>query len=344
MKRTRNLAYAKIFFPMCLITLFFLKVNAQSDSAFQPKPFGKLVDVGGWKLHLYEMGKKNNGPSVILEPGIGDFSFDWAFVQRGVAKFARVYSYDRAGYAWSEMGPKPHTILQNVYNLHTLLKKANVPQPYLLVGASYGAMVVRQFAQQYPQEVAGIILVDGGYEDSPMFINGKKLQPSVDAKGVAIPPVKTIASKSDNELTRETQKFIKDILAQQGLPNSQIDSPYTRLPLTLQKIRLWAVAQFNYYAVNDNDYYIEEAALLLNERKKHPYMFKEKPLIVLTQGITNDTDRINKQKEFLILSRNSKQIVDKKSGHSIQLEDPDLVADQIKILIEVTKGQKKLSE
>jgi hypothetical protein len=73
-------------------------------------------------------------------------------------------------------------------------------------------------------------------------------------------------------------------------------------------------------------------------------MFNEKPLIVLTQGITNDTDRINKQKEFLILSRNSKQIIDKKSGHSIQLEDPDLVVDQIKMLIEVTKGQKKLSE
>lgn len=139
-----------------------------------------------------------------------------------------------------------------------------------------------------------------------MFINGKKLQPSVDAKGVPLPTVKTIASKSDNELTPETQKFIKDILAQQGLPNSQIDSPYNRLPLTLQKIRLWAVAQLNYYAVNDNDYYIEEAALLLNERKKHPYMFNEKPLIVLTQGVTNDTDRINKQKEFLILSRNSK--------------------------------------
>lgn len=154
MKRTRNLAYVKIFFSICLITLFFLKVNAQTDPALQPKPLGKLVDVGGWKLHLYEMGNKKNGASVILEPGIGDFSFDWTLVQRGVAKFARVYSYDRSGYAWSEMGPKPHTIHQNVYNLHALLIKATVPQPYLLVGASYGAMVVRLFAQQYPEEVA----------------------------------------------------------------------------------------------------------------------------------------------------------------------------------------------
>ncbi|MGZ3763112.1 MAG: alpha/beta hydrolase [Mucilaginibacter sp.] len=340
MKRTSNLAYAKIFPPLCLIALFFLNVNAQTDTAFQPKPLGKLVDLGGWKMHLYGTGDKKTGPSIILESGIGDFSFDWSLVQGAVAKFARVYSYDRAGYAWSEMGPKPHTIQQNVYNLHTLLKKANVPRPYLLVGASYGALVVRLFAQQYPDEVAGIILVDGGYEDSPMFINGKKLQPSVDAKGVAIPAAKTLATKTDNELTPETQKFIKDILAQQGLPNSQIDSPYTKLPLAIQKLRLWAVAQINYYAVNDNDYYIEEAALLLNERKKHPYMFNEKPLIVLTQGITNDTDRINKQKEFLMLSHNSKQIVDKKSGHSIQLEDPDLVVDEIRKLTEVITEHK----
>jgi len=320
-----------------------LSVSAQSDKTFKYPPLGKLIDVGGWKLNLNGQGADKKGPSIILEAGVGDFSFDWSLLQPEVAKFAHVYSYDRAGYAWSDMGPKLHTMHQDVYNLHTLLQKSNAPKPYILVGASYGAFLVRLFAQEYPNEVAGIILVDGGYEDYPMFINGKKLQPSIDAKGISIPPVKTIARDTDNVLKPETKKFIQDILSQQGFPPTQLDSPYLKLPSDIQKIRLWALGQINYYAVNDNDYYIEEAALLLNARNKHPYMFNEIPLIILTQGISNDTDRINKQKELLSLSHNSKQIVDLKSGHHMQLEDPDLLVTIIKEVFDATKELKNLA-
>ncbi len=321
-----------------------LSVGAQSDSIFNYPPLGRLVDIGGWKLHINEQGKDNKGPSVILEAGVGDFSFDWSLLQPKIAQFARVYSYDRAGYAWSEMGPKLHTMHQDVYNLHALLQKSNAPKPYLLVGASYGAFLVRLFAQEYPDEVAGIILADGGYEDYPMFINGKKLQPSIDAKGISIPPVKTIARDTDNILKPATKKFIQDLLIQQGFPPTQLDSPYLNLPSNIQQIRLWALGQINYYAVNDNDYYIEEAAQLLNTRKEHPYMFNNKPLIILTQGISNDTDRINKQRELLSLSHNSKQIVDPKSGHHMQLEDPDLMLTVIKEAMLAIQEHKHLSQ
>jgi pimeloyl-ACP methyl ester carboxylesterase len=190
-----------LVFPLVLWTIIASTASAQTDTTIRFKPLGKLVDLGGWHLHLYGEGTDKKGPIVILEAGVGDFSFDWSLVQPEVAKFARVYSYDRAGYAWSEMGPKPHTMHQDVYNLHTLLQKANVPAPYILVGASHGALLVRIFAELYPEEVAGIVLVDGGYEDYQMFINGKTLQPSIDAKGIPIPQVKTFALSSDNELT-----------------------------------------------------------------------------------------------------------------------------------------------
>lgn len=321
----------------------FSTVIAQSDTSFQYSPLGKLIDIGGWKLHLLGEGTDKKGPAIILEAGIGDFSFDWSLVQPEVAKFAPVYSYDRAGSAWSDMGPKPHTMHQDVYNFHTLLKKANIQSPYILVGASHGALLVRLFAQEYPNEVAGLVLVDGGYEDNTMFINGQKLKPSVDAKGVPIPPVKTMATDSDNVLKPEAQKFLKEILTQRGFPHIQLDSPYQRLPLHIQEIRLWAIKQLNYYAVNDNDYYIEEAALLFNERKRHLYQLNEKPLLILTQGITNDTSRINKNKELLTLSHNSKQIVDKKSGHHIQLEDPDLLVTAIKQVFDAINKHTKLN-
>lgn len=332
------------FLLLTVCSVIPLSLIAQTDTIPKYPPLGKLVDIGGWKLDVVQQGTDKKGPSVILESGVGDFSFDWNLVQSKVAKFARVYSYDRAGYAWSNMGPKPHTIHQEVYNLHVLLEKVNAPKPYLLVGASYGALLIRMYAQEYPSEVAGIILVDGGYEDYPMFINGQRLQPSIDAKGISIPPVSTSATDTDNILKPETKQFIQDILTQQGLPPTQLDSPYIRLPLDIQKIRLWALGQINYYAVNDNNYYIEEAAQLLKERKDHPYMFDKKPLIILTQGITNDTDRINKQKGLLTLSHNSIQIVDKKSGHHMQLEDPDFVANSIRQELDAIKTHRPLKD
>lgn len=317
-------------------------LKAQSDTSFRFQPLGKLVDVGGWKLHIISQGAVQKGPAVILEAGIGDFSFDWSLVQPQVAKFAPVYSYDRAGSAWSEMGPKPHTMHQDVYNLHALLKKANISGPYILVGASHGGLLVRLFAIEFPSEVTGMVLVDGGYEDNTMFINGKKVKPSTDAKGIPIPAVKIVARDSDNVLKPEAQKFLKNILTQRGFPHTLLDTPYKRLPLHIQQIRLWAIQQLTYFAVNDNDYYIEEAALLFSERKRHPYTLNEKPLIILTQGITNDTGRINRNKELLTLSHNSKQIVDTKSGHHIQLEDPDLVVAAIRQVFDAVNNHTKL--
>jgi pimeloyl-ACP methyl ester carboxylesterase len=84
----------------------------------------KLVDLGGWRLHLQCVGA--GGPAVVFVSGAGDFSFDWSLVQPEVARFARACAYDRAGDAWSDPGPIPRTMKQEVYELHTLLHKAGV--------------------------------------------------------------------------------------------------------------------------------------------------------------------------------------------------------------------------
>jgi pimeloyl-ACP methyl ester carboxylesterase len=77
-------------------------------------PPGKLVDVGGWRLHLNCTGEnKPNTPTVVLESGFLGFSFDWSLVQPAVARFTRVCSYDRAGHAWSDPGPRPRTMRQS---------------------------------------------------------------------------------------------------------------------------------------------------------------------------------------------------------------------------------------
>jgi len=136
-----------------------------SETPPYPPP-GQLVDVGGWRLHLHCSGEaRPSQPTVILEAGIGDFSVEWSLVQPKAAAFARVCSYDRAGDGWSELGPHPRTLRQVVYELHTLLGKAGVRRPYVLVGHSYGAWPVRLFASTYRAEVAGMVLVEGGFDN-----------------------------------------------------------------------------------------------------------------------------------------------------------------------------------
>src|SRR5580765_7019136 len=118
---------------------------AQAGPPPVPAP-GRMIDIGGWRLHLYCVGEaRPSQPTVILEAGIGDFSVEWSLVQPKVAAFARVCSYDRADEGWSDYGPHPRTMHQIVYELHTLLDKAGVPPPYVLVGHSYGGWLVRLY-------------------------------------------------------------------------------------------------------------------------------------------------------------------------------------------------------
>ena len=149
------------------------------------------------------------------------------------------------------MGPRPFTMHQAVYNLHTLLQKAGVSLPYIMVGASHGSLLVRLFAQQYPNEVVGMVLVDAGYENGIHYINGKKLRPATEATGKAIPAVKTMATAADNQLARIPQavKAIGEALNKMGFPCTKVEPPVDRLPDSIQKLRLWALSQITRAAV-----------------------------------------------------------------------------------------------
>jgi pimeloyl-ACP methyl ester carboxylesterase len=138
-------------------------INAPATvSAEIPKPAGKMVDLGGHRLHVNCSGQGN--PTVVVENGLGDFSFDWVLVQKRVSEFTRICTYDRAGHAWSDPGPKPRTFAQINLELRDALAKLGEKRPYVLVGHSYGGPVVRNFAMTYPKDVAGMVQVDAAFE------------------------------------------------------------------------------------------------------------------------------------------------------------------------------------
>lgn len=136
---------------------------AQARLRRQTPPPGRLVEVGGRRLHLVTRGER--GPSVVALAGQGDFSVSWLGWQAALADHARVSVYDRAGLGWSDPGPTDATLADAVDDLRQLLARAGVAGPHLLVGHSYGGMLARLYAHRYPAEVAGLVLVDATHED-----------------------------------------------------------------------------------------------------------------------------------------------------------------------------------
>jgi pimeloyl-ACP methyl ester carboxylesterase len=111
------------------------------------------------------MGEQHTGPTVVLEAGLDSFSTNWYWVQTDLASSLRVVAHDRAGLGWSEPGPGPHDARQSATELHVALQRAGLSGPYLLAGHSYGGLVSRAFADLYPDEIAGLALVDASHPD-----------------------------------------------------------------------------------------------------------------------------------------------------------------------------------
>jgi len=137
-------------------------VETRRELAATPPP-GRLVDIGGRRLHIWCSG--SGVPAVILETGLGGTTAGWGFVQPEIAKFTQVCSYDRAGMGYSDSGPSPRTSRQIARELAVLLERSRLTAPVILVGASIGGLNVRLYASEYAQRVAGLVLVDASHED-----------------------------------------------------------------------------------------------------------------------------------------------------------------------------------
>jgi len=329
---------------LSLLVLFFCQCACINIIVAQTEfhPTGRLVDAGGHKLHINVIGK--GSPTVIFENGSGDFSFIWSLVQPDVSKITRTVSYDRAGYAWSEPGPTPRTAHQISAELHTALINAGINPPYILVGQSFGGFLVRNFARYYPNEVAGMVLVEALNENSRILIGGKPMRIREWASG-RVPPDPQL--KFRNNITTGNVSVPLD---------TTMEFPLTNLPDSIKKLQVWAQSQPVYRAASDSEmnWSPEDVENLYENRGKAGYTLGNIPLIVLTRGSGGfegrqdsaelENERLAMQEELAGLSSNSKHIVDKNSGHNIHLEDPKIVISAIEEVIQAVRTKRPLKK
>lgn len=137
---------------------------AEANEARAYPPPGERIDIGGYRLHLACKGE--GSPTVILDASFPGQVSNWVWVQPEIAKTTRVCAYDRAGHGWSDPGPAPRDAVTQARELHTLLEKGGVEGPLVLVGHSLGAVTARAFANEYPDQVAGMVLIEGSHPDA----------------------------------------------------------------------------------------------------------------------------------------------------------------------------------
>ncbi len=321
--------------------LIAVAVCAQTVS---PPPFpapGRLIDLGGWRLHLNCSGQANSSrATVILEAGAGDFSVDWSLVQPLVAPFTRVCSYDRAGAGWSDLGPRPRTMRQQVRELHALLEKAGERPPFVLVGHSYGGWLARLFTETYRADVSGVVLVESGAEDPLRVIDRKVTHASELAKGEPLPPVKTSDPLRESEIPPRIVSLIQASI--RGMAGHFNDPPRDKLPPEARRMREWSLSQIKHAASNDNPFEADELVAMLAERKKKRNVLGDLPLIVISRGLLDEEGPQAVQREeahrkdqaaLVTFSSAGEQIVAAKSGHHVPLDEPGVVVSAIRNVV-----------
>jgi pimeloyl-ACP methyl ester carboxylesterase len=154
---------------LAVLISFFLILASQARAGLKQKypPIGELIDIGGYRLHMHTEGEGTT--TVIFDAGASGIGLSWELVRPSIAKVTRVVTYDRAGLGWSDTSPYPRDAITMALELHTMLTNANIKAPYILVGHSLGGVVARNFAAKYPNEVAGLVMVDSAHEQQMKY-------------------------------------------------------------------------------------------------------------------------------------------------------------------------------
>ncbi|HEU5336413.1 MAG TPA: alpha/beta hydrolase [Terriglobales bacterium] len=319
------------------IVVFLTAVCAAA--ANDPAPIGRLVDIGGRKLNIHCTGAGT--PTVIVENGGAAFSFDWALVQPQVSRFTRICTYDRAGYAWSDVGPEFDSFNQADHDLYLLLTKAGVPGPFVLVGHSFGGLLVRFYQARHPANVVGMVLVDSSHEESPQHVG---------LKVVRIP-----------ELTANQFKALIDGAKAKRPNNPEPDlvpttiyPPYDKLPAQLQNIHLWALRKVLPLVKSWGLNLQFDLSRLHEMRLRSPHPLGTMPLAVLTAtefdvtaapGMTSEQakqDHLRLQNDLAQLSTNSQHVMVPDSSHEIYLYQPAIVIRSISAVVNAARKHSRL--
>jgi pimeloyl-ACP methyl ester carboxylesterase len=277
---------------------------------------GRLIDVGGHRLHLNCTG--TGSPTVVLQAGGGMMSSDQGWIAPAVARETRVCVYDRAGRGWSDPATTRQDAAQIAADLHTLLHRANVPGPYVLAGHSFGGLYALTSAARYPDEVAGMVLID-------------TTQPATEPKSVTKPESVTASDDPDSYTLASHFSALISTSARLGLGRvfAQMESSLPPQSTAEVNVGLTTASSLRstideYLAAGSS---VEQAAALQD--------FGDKPLAVLTAGIGSDATWVAGHEELATFSTSGVHRIIDGAAHATLVTEEEHAAATTQAILDV---------
>jgi pimeloyl-ACP methyl ester carboxylesterase len=299
---------------------------------------GRLVDVGSHRLHLRCDGQ--GSPPVVFDAALGGSSLSWSLVHPAIARLTHACSYDRAGFGWSEAGPLPRTAGRIADELYALLQRAALRPPYVLVGHSFGGLVMRLLAVRQPADVAGLVLIEPAIPEEwahpaehqrQLLARGKRLcgYGSTAARLGLARVVSMLVSAGAVGLARS----VVSLVSRGGLRREDegILAPIWKLPPEARAVlkRMWTQPKFFEALGSQIDHVCDSAADVL---QASPQDYGDLPLVVITAASASDY-RLKADAALARQSRKGRHVLAENSGHWIPLDAPNVVIEAIASLV-----------
>jgi pimeloyl-ACP methyl ester carboxylesterase len=304
---------------------------------------GQLVDVGTHRLHISCAG--HGTPTVVFDSALAGSVLSWILVQPEVATFTHTCSYDRAGHGWSEAGPMPRTLSRIVDELHTLLERTNVPPPFVLVGHSYGGLVAQLYISRYPDEVAGMVLVDSAHaKDWANVSEGERARLEMGIRlcrrgaSVARFGVGRVVSSLVGVGALAAARGLTSVMSGGVLSgqHEEILAPVLRLPPEVRPLlrRMWIRPEFFEAVGSQMARICDDAAELLKEGDRG---YGNTPLVVLSSS-NPEPGRELDQERLAARSTRGTHLIARQSGHWIPLDEPELVIQAVRDVVRLARA------
>ena len=298
---------------------------------------GSLVDVGGFRLHLNCAG--DGSPAVVFDAALGGSSLSWSLVQPEIATFTRACSYDRAGFGWSDAGPMPRTAGRIADELRTLLSRATVRPPYVLVGHSFGALVTRIFAARHRGDVAGLVLVEPAFPEDWIEPNERECRRieqgvrlcrhgAVAARLGVARLVSLLVSTGALSLARGMVALVSRGSLTRA--DEEILAPIWKLPPADRAAlkRMWTRPRF-FDALGSQIGTIRESAREALEAGSVGNV----PLVVVSATHPHP-HHVKMQERLALMSSNGRRVVASSSGHWVPLDQPEVAVAAVREVVD----------
>lgn len=323
-----------LLFPLGIVLILFLVglgyqwLSQQNDLKMFPAP-GKKYEIDGHLMHLYCVG--SGTPTVIIEDGNSSASIYWNDLQSILANTTRVCRYDRPGLGYSEFAPHPTNKESASAELYSLLKKAGIDENLLLLGWSTGGVFVREYYDKFPANVIGMILVDSSHEQQ---LN-------------RMPKFYETNSSADKSEIYQYLEYYLGVVRARGDAEKYFTNPHFNDETNARITALYNQSHTFQAFINESDVFNVDFGSDIEPRN-----LDNLPLIVISQGRKPNIENADSpeqlkeflseeykvwqglQKELANLSTNSKHVIAENSRHMIHIDQPEIIVDEVKLLIE----------